>query len=73
MKKMIDGYKTSCRLVEERLKELKNRRKMMLEKEEISIMEEFDDLDRRIRLLDTEYKEMQEIISHLKSYMRKLV
>lgn len=69
MQNMIQGYKTSCELVKKRVRELREQRKSLLETGKFSVIEELD-LERRIRLLYTEYEEMQEIINHLESYVR---
>ena len=67
MEKMIQGYKTSCELVKKRVRELRAQRKFLLETGKNSAIEELD-LERRIKLLYTEYEEMKEIINHLESY-----
>lgn len=70
MTKMINGYMNSCKLVKERLSELKELlselRKNGKETEIASL-----DLERRISLLYTEYRQMTEIIEHLTAYMRR--
>lgn len=68
---MIQGYKTSCELVKKRVHELREQRKILLEAGRNSVIEELD-LERRIKLLYTEYEEMQEIIEHLESYARRI-
>lgn len=71
MNHMIQGYKTSCELVKKRVRELREQRKILLETGRNSVIEELD-LERRIKLLYTEYEEMQEIIEHLESYARRI-
>lgn len=70
MQTMIQGYRTSCELVKKRVRELREQRKALLETGGNSIVAELD-LERRIRLLYTEYEEMQEIINHLESYVKR--
>lgn len=71
MTKMINGYKNSCLLVKERLEELKKQLRM-LEKDGNSAEIESLDLERRIALLYTEYRQMKEIIEHLTNHMRRV-
>lgn len=71
MKQMIEGYVHSCKLAKDRIKELTLlKRTLLAEKNEIKI-EELD-LERRISLLYVELSQMQEIIAHLTSYMRRV-
>lgn len=69
MNALIQGYKTSCELVKKRVRELREQRKALPETGG-KLVEYKLDLERRIRLLYTEYEEMQEIINHLESYVK---
>lgn len=71
MKKMIQGYETSCEKVMKRIHQLTQQRNE-LRKNGNDI--EIDDLDleRRIRILYTEHCQMQEIVTHLTQYMRRI-
>lgn len=70
MTEMINGYRHSCALVKERIGELGRQlselKKNGNEAEIVSL-----DLERRISLLYTEHRQMQEIIEHLSAYMRR--
>ncbi len=71
MQKMIDGYVKSCDLARKRIETL-TRQKNDLKK--CGKLDEIDDLmlERRIKLLYDEHSQMQEIISYLTSYMRRI-
>lgn len=69
MKELIRNYKVSCDMAKERLGELLVQRKYLRSKNNKEAIEELD-LNRRIRLLYTEYTDMKEIIENLESYDR---
>ena len=69
MKELIRNYKVSCDIAKERLGELLVQRKYLRSKNNNEAIEELD-LNRRIRLLYTEYTDMKEIIENLESYDR---
>lgn len=69
MKELIRNYKVSCDMAKERLGELLVQRKYLRSKNNNEAIEELD-LNRRIRLLYTEYTDMKEIIENLESYDR---
>ena len=61
---MIEGYRKSCRLVKKRIDELTALKKSLLKSGRHSEAEELM-LDRRIFLLYTEHRDMQEVIGIL--------
>lgn len=70
MTEMINGYRKSCLLVRVRIGELNkqlNELKKASDSEKIASL----DLERRIALLYTEHRQMQDIIEHLSAYMRR--
>ena len=69
MTALINGYKKSCTLAKKRIAELQTQRKLLESQGRNELIEELD-LERRIRLLYTEYYQMQEIVSHLSAYMK---
>ena len=71
MEKLTQGYIESCERVKVRIAELTSY-KNQLSREGRS--DEIDrlDLERRIALLYTEHREMQEIIACLESYFRRI-
>lgn len=69
MKELIRNYKVSCDMAKERIGELLVQRKYLRSKNNNEAIEELD-LNRRIRLLYTEYTDMKEIIENLESYDR---
>lgn len=64
MTKLINGYKTSCTMARERIGELLVQRRSLRSQGKSDTIKDLD-LDRRIRLLYTEYNDMREIIVHL--------
>ncbi len=64
MTKLINGYKKSCKMARERIGELLIQRRTLRSQGKSDVIKELD-LDRRIRLLYTEYTDMREIIVHL--------
>ena len=71
MQKMIDGYVKSCNLVRKRIETLTQQKNDL---KKCGKLDEIDDLmlERRIKLLYDEHSQMQEIISYLTSYMRRI-
>ena len=69
MKELIKNYKISCDMAKERLGELRLQRNTLRQKNAVQEIEKLD-LDRRIRLLCTEYIDMREIIDNLEKYER---
>ena len=70
MQKLINGYTESCALVRARINELtqlKNKLKKQGREDAIGEL----DLERRIRLLYVENSQMEEIIEHLESCVRR--
>lgn len=71
MTNLISGYINSCYMVKKRIAELSDQRRDLVKTGKQAVVDELL-LDRRIRLLYEEYEQMQEIISHLDSYSRKV-
>ena len=69
MKELIKNYKISCEMAKERIGELRLQRNTLRQKNSVQEIEKLD-LDRRIRLLCTEYIDMREIIDNLEKYER---
>ena len=69
MKELIKNYKISCDMAKERIGELRLQRNTLRQKNAVQEIEKLD-LDRRIRLLCTEYIDMREIIDNLEKYDR---
>jgi hypothetical protein len=69
MKELIKNYKISCDMAKERIGELRLQRNTLRQKNAVQEIEKLD-LDRRIRLLCTEYIDMREIIDNLEKYER---
>lgn len=69
MKELIKNYKISCEMAKERIGELRLQRNTLRQKNAVQEIEKLD-LDRRIRLLCTEYIDMREIIDNLEKYER---
>ena len=67
---MIEGYKRSCKLVKERIDELSALKKSLIRSGKHLEAEELM-LDRRIFLLYTEHKDMQEVIGILSDYTHR--
>ncbi len=71
MYSLINEYEKSCRLVKKRIKFLTQQRNMLIKSDKPSRVDELN-LEQRIRLLYVEHAQMQEIISHLINYMRRV-
>lgn len=71
MQNLIRNYTQSRELALERIDQLSVQRKSLESQGKTDIICELD-LDRRIDLLKTECRQMQEIIIHLRSYARRL-
>ncbi len=69
MKNMIKDYKVSCKMVSERIGELRFQRKTLRREKNEAEIEQLN-LERRIRLLHMEYKQAQRVIRELESYER---
>jgi hypothetical protein len=69
MKELIKNYKISCDMAKERIGELRLQRNTLRQKNAVQEIEKLD-LNRRIRLLCTEYIDMREIIDNLEKYER---
>lgn len=69
MKELIKNYKISCDMAKERIGELRMQRNTLRQQNAVQEIEKLD-LDRRIRLLCTEYIDMREIIDNLEKYER---
>ncbi|MCR5602025.1 MAG: hypothetical protein K6G33_14960 [Ruminococcus sp.] len=69
MTELINNYTHSFELVKQRIAELHKMRTHLVKNGGESC--EVNDLDRRIRLLYTEYEELKAVISHLTSYNRR--
>lgn len=69
MDKLIKNYKVSCEMAKERIGELLVQRRYLRDKGDTKAIEQLD-LNRRIRLLYTEYSDMNEIITHLEHHSR---
>lgn len=69
MKELIKNYKISCEMAMERIGELRLQRNTLRQKNAVQEIEKLD-LNRRIRLLCTEYIDMREIIDNLEKYER---
>ncbi|MBQ6946104.1 MAG: hypothetical protein IJN43_17565 [Ruminococcus sp.] len=69
MKELIKNYKISCEMAKERIGELRLQRNTLRQKNAVQEIEKLD-LNRRIRLLCTEYIDMREIIDNLEKYER---
>ncbi|MDE5619902.1 MAG: hypothetical protein K2I80_05210 [Ruminococcus sp.] len=71
MYSLINEYQQSCLLVKKRIKFLTEQRNRLI-KSDNRIEIDKAGLDQRIRLLYVEHAQMQEIISHLINYMRRI-
>ena len=71
MTKLINGYKSSCKLVKDRIGELLAQRRSLMVQGRSDLIKELD-LDRRINLLYIEYRDMREIIINLTAYMKAI-
>lgn len=71
MYQLIDEYKKSCMLVKKRIKFLTEQRNRLIKSDNRLLIDEIR-LEQRIRLLYVEHAQMQEIISHLINYMRRV-
>lgn len=69
MTELINNYTHSFELVRQRIAELQQLRNHLVSSGGKSC--EVKDLDRRIRLLYSEYEELKAVISHLTSYNRR--
>lgn len=69
MNKLINNYKVSCEMVKVRIGELLVQRRYLRNNGDFMAIEQLD-LNRRIRLLYTEYTDMNEVIAHLESRNR---
>ena len=69
MKELIKNYKISCDMAKERIGELRMQRNTLRQQNAVHEIKKLD-LDRRIRLLCTEYIDMREIIDNLEKYER---
>ena len=70
MKGLIKGYTDSCTLVKARIDELTGLRNSLKQLGDTGRIEELD-LERRIKLLYSEYGQMQEVLFALRSYSRR--
>lgn len=70
MTKMIEDYEKSCVLVKTRMTELNLQLKKLKNEKNDALIASLD-LKRRISLLYTEYRQMQEIIGTISVYMRR--
>lgn len=68
---LINEYKQSCLLVKKRIKFLTEQRNRLIKSDNHLMIDEIK-LEQRIRLLYVEHAQMQEIISHLLNYMRRV-
>ncbi|MDE5770492.1 MAG: hypothetical protein K2I06_02520 [Ruminococcus sp.] len=71
MYQLIDEYEKSCMLVKKRIKFLTEQRNRLIKSDNRLLIDEIR-LEQRIRLLYVEHAQMQEIISHLINYMRRV-
>lgn len=71
MKNLIFSYDQSCKMVKKRIAELTSLKNTLSRKGMTDQIDELD-LERRLRLLYEEHQQMQEIISYLKSYARRV-
>lgn len=71
MQDLIKGYIQSRRLALERIDQLSVQRKILESQGKTDLICELD-LDRRIDLLKVECGQMQDIITHLNGYARRL-
>ncbi len=71
MYSLINEYRQSCMLVKKRIKFLTEQRNLLIKSDNQSVIDE-NRLEQRIRLLYVEHAQMQEIISHLINYMRRV-
>lgn len=67
---MIEDYEKSCVLVKTRMTELNLQLKKLKNEKNDALIAALD-LKRRISLLYTEYRQMQEIIGTISVYMRR--
>lgn len=72
MQQLINGYVESCALVRTRIGELTQLRNKLKKQGREDTIGELD-LERRIRLLYVENSQMEEIIEHLESCVRRTV
>lgn len=70
MQQLINGYTESCALVKARIGELTQLKNKLKKQGREDIIGELD-LERRIRLLYVENSQMEEIIEHLMSCVRR--
>ncbi|MCR5706919.1 MAG: hypothetical protein K6G82_01435 [Ruminococcus sp.] len=70
MENMINGYVESCAKVRSRIAELTQQRNFLKQQGDMDKIEELD-LERRIKLLYSEYGQMQEVLFALRSYARR--
>ncbi len=70
MNELIRSYETGCDKLKTRIAELTDEKKSLLSQGKESEIEERN-LEQRISLLYTEYRQAQEIIEHLASYSRR--
>ena len=70
MNELIRGYETGCEKLKIRMAELTEEKKSLLSQGKEYEIEERN-LEQRISLLYTEYRQAQEIIAHLVSYSRR--
>ena len=71
MTDIINGYIQSCVLVKKRIAELSTLMKQLRNNGNEEEIERLD-LERRISLLYTEHRDMQEIIGHLRSKYKRI-
>ena len=71
MYSLINEYQQSCLLVKKRIKFLTEQRNRLIKSDNRLEIDKAG-LDQRIRLLYVEHAQMQEIISHLINYMRRI-
>jgi len=71
MQSLIMDYERSCSLVRERIKFLTQQRNKLVKSGQDQIVSELN-LEQRIRLLYVECAQMEEIIQHLKNYVRRV-
>lgn len=71
MYSLIRNYQQSCCLIRKRIKILTQQRNQLVKAGKQQLADELN-LEQRIRLLYTEYAQMEEITKHLTNYARRV-
>lgn len=71
MYSLIKEYQLSCNLIKNRIKFLTQQRNMLVKSGQPDTIDSLN-LEKRIRLLYTEYEQTTEIVKHLQNYARRV-